>query len=244
MSDGGDTIECGEHGTRAPTFVCQHLVDGSNLGFHFGVPDDDPDVVWPDAWCDACDAVYRAEGGWNERSEAAAGVTAICDFCYERARGRNWREDERAFARLLEEALGNLQDKQQELQEQYGLSDYDRFDWNQGSGQLVFSQGGERRVVADIVFVGSISTRSNTWLWSWANDSFLEPLRAPLREVRRYGLEHRFMKLASARFPAEEADGWEMTAIAAHLLGAVGAYRTPGETGFSFMLMTRISWAQ
>lgn len=244
MSDGDDSIECAEHGTRAATFVCRHLVAGSELGFHFGLPEDHPDAAWPDAWCDGCDAVFRAEGGWNERSEAEAGVSVVCDVCYERARERNWRQDARAFAELLEEAIAYLEDKQKALQEDFGISDYDRFDWNQGSGQLVFSQGGERRVVADIVFVGSTATRSGTWLWSWANDSFLESLRAPLREVRRYGLENGFLKLASARWPAEESDGWEMTAIAAHLLGAAGAYRTPSDNGFTFMLLMEVGWAQ
>ena len=39
-------------------------------------------------------------------------------------------------------------------------------------------QGGRPRVIVDIVFVGSVSTRSNTWLWSWANGSYLENVKS------------------------------------------------------------------
>src|SRR5712675_1358664 len=72
----------------------------------------------------------------------------------------------------------------------------------------VFSDGGKPRVVADIVFVGSVSTRSNTWLWSWANDSYLENVKSRMREVRQYGAKHRLLQLAAAHWSATEQDGW------------------------------------
>lgn len=239
-----DSIECQEHGVRARTFVCQHLVSGSDLGFHFEVSEDEPDIAWPDAWCDACDAVLEAEGGWTEEAEEAAGVSVVCDFCYESSRERNFRENEVGFAKLLDDALLYLAERQAEISETFGLGECDRFDWNQGTGQLVFSTRGERSVVGDIVFVGSTAERSGTWLWSWANDSFLEPLREPMLAIRRHGLEHGMLKLASARWPGGEPEGWQMTAIAAYLLGARGAYRTPSERGATFMLLTSIGWAQ
>ena len=46
------------------------------------------------------------------------------------------------------------------------------------------NEGQAQRLVADIVFVGSVSKRSNTWLWSWANPSVDKGLSAPLRKVR------------------------------------------------------------
>src|SRR5688572_19015671 len=83
-------IECGEHGQREATFVCQHLLKGQGLGFHYGVGEDDPDPLFPDAWCDACDVVCQQEGGWNERSERAAGIKVLCSACYLKARLLNW----------------------------------------------------------------------------------------------------------------------------------------------------------
>jgi hypothetical protein len=237
-------IECDEHGAREATYVCQHLVSGTGCGFHCGAGDDDPDELWPDAWCDACEEARQSEGGWNERSEALAAVRLICDACYEAARERNWIQDEEALGTLIRLAVAHLQARQDELQSQYAVGSYERYDWDQETGELVFSHAGHSRVVADIQFVGSVSTQSHTWLWSWANKSLQESVKQRVRQVRTYGEEHRHLKLASARWPAEEVDGWEMTAVAAYLLRAKGAYRTPGDRGFSFMVMTAVRWVQ
>jgi hypothetical protein len=98
-------------------------------------------------------------------------------------------------------------------------------------------------VTADIQFVGSISTVSDTWLWSWANDSVDPELAASMVTVRDYGNEHGFSQLTVKKWHAHEVDGWEMTAIAALLLKARGAYRSPAEDGFTFMVMTDVRWA-
>jgi hypothetical protein len=109
--------------------------------------------------------------------------------------------------------------------------------------QLVFSENAVPKVIADIQFVGSISTRSDTWLWAWANDSVDPQLSSSMGAVRDYGEKHGFNHLTSKKWHAHEVDGWEMTSIAALLLKARGAYRTPGDTGFTFMVMTDIRWA-
>ena len=82
----------------------------------------------------------------------------------------------------------------------------------------MLSSQGTARVVAAIQFVGSISTSTNTWLWSWANTSNLESARTELRKVRKHGEHHGFLKLAAAHWHAFEEDGWEMAAISAFLL--------------------------
>lgn len=244
MSDPDKSVECGEHGSGHATFVCQHLVSGARLGFNWGLDPENPDDPCPDAWCDACEDALQAEGEWNDRSEAVAQISLLCNGCYERARQRNWRQDDEAFDHLLSDAVAYLEERQCELRERFRIDGYERFDWNQDSGYLVFSDQGQAKVVADIQFVGSVSTRSDTWLWAWANNSYLEPVRARTREVRQYGEEHRFLKLASAYWSATEVDGWEMTAVSAFLLGARGGYRSPSERGFTFMIITDIRWAQ
>jgi len=51
------------------------------------------------------------------------------------------------------------------------------------------------------------------------------------------------MDLAAPLCPADEHDGWGMTAVAAHLLEADGAYRTPGDNGFTYMLLSNVRHA-
>jgi hypothetical protein len=240
-----EQVECSEHGRRAGTYVCQHLVRSQGAGFHQGVDPENPDMVFPDAWCDACEDVREAEGDWNERAEAFAGVSLLCSDCYLRTRLLNWpRGTHGETARLIERSVHYLDARQDQLRTHYRLDDHERYDWNQDSGQLVFSNAGEPAVVADIQFVGSVSTRSHTWMWSWANESYLESVRSQVRRVRAYGDEHRLLKLACAYWTAEEEDGWQMTAVTALLLQAMGAYRSPGDHGFTFMVMTNVRWAQ
>ena len=61
--------------------------------------------------------------------------------------------------------------------------------------------------------------------------------------VREFGEKNGFPRLTVPKWQADEADGWEMSAIAAHVLDAEGVYRVPTEKGFLFMAMTGIRFA-
>lgn len=237
-------VECRHHGIRDATYVCQHLVSETGAGFHLGGDEEDPDQLWPDAWCDACERVLQAEGEWNDRATAFARIRLLCDACYRLSRERNWKQDDEAFDTLVRDAIDYFQIRQDELSVRYKLLEYSRYDWSQDGSQLTFSSNGQARLVADIQFVGSVSTRSDTWLWSWANRSIVEPARRRVRDVRAYGETHHFLKLACAAWEADEDDGWTMTAVTAYLLKAPGGYRTADERGATFMVMTDLYWAQ
>ena len=81
MSEMKDRVECASHGSREATYVCQHLVSGEGSGFNYAHDEEDPDELWPGAWCDACERVLDAEGEWNDRSEAFARIRLLCDGC-------------------------------------------------------------------------------------------------------------------------------------------------------------------
>ena len=99
------------------------------------------------------------------------------------------------------------------------------------------------RVVADVQFVGSVSTESDTWLWSWANPYLAEPLTRDVRDVRLLGETLGIAQLTTPKWPADPTDGWEMTSITAYVLRAKGVYRTPAENGYTYMVMTSVRWA-
>jgi hypothetical protein len=148
-----------------------------------------------------------------------------------------------AFEELLQAAGAYLSDCQLNLERGYGLGKWPRYDWSQETRQLVFSDRGTPKLIADIQFVGSVSTTTDTWLWAWANDTIDPQLCDALVNIRQYGEAHGFPHLTTAKWHAHEADGWEMTSIAAFLLRAKGAYRIPLENGFTFMVMTAVAWA-
>jgi len=87
-------VTCGKHGTRHAAFVCQHLVDGIGLGFFTPnrprVSEDESDEQA--AWCADCEKIRQGQDGWNDISEGFAGVTMICDVCFDAARVQNQRE--------------------------------------------------------------------------------------------------------------------------------------------------------
>lgn len=149
----------------------------------------------------------------------------------------------KAFEDLVERSHDYLTECQDALQQEYLLGSWPRYDWSQVTGQLVFSDGGRQKVVADIQFVGSVSSETETWLWAWNNGSIAPELCKDLSAVRAYGMAHGFPHLVTPKWPAQEIDGWEMTAVAAFLLQAKGAYRSRGQNGYTFVIMTAVGWA-
>ena len=147
------------------------------------------------------------------------------------------------FVDLVTAAYGYLTARQDELKANYGLSEYDRWDWDDARGAVVFSDAGVPVVIAPSQLVGSVSRQSGTWLWAWANESVEPRLRRDLDEVRRYGEHHDIWQLTTPKWEAVETDGWEMTSIAAYILQAKGAYRMPDARLFSFVIFDAVEWA-
>ncbi len=147
------------------------------------------------------------------------------------------------FKVLVRKACEYLTSREEELRDRYGLSTYQRFDWNQDEGTIVFSNDGVAGLLANIHLVGSVSTRTNTWLWSWANESISCKVSDRIREVKRYGELHGIAQLTEPYWSANEVDGWEMTSVSAYLLKTQGAYRTPDENGFTYMVLTNVRHA-
>jgi len=84
-------VECDELGPQQATFVCQHIVSGLRENTPYGFWwSGDSDSARPDAWCTACDEFLMSHGGgWNDESEAFAGVTLLFGSCYDRAKEMN-----------------------------------------------------------------------------------------------------------------------------------------------------------
>lgn len=82
-------VECPDHGTEGPAFVCRHLNLETPVGFIEGYDPDDPETELYQAWCHGCDEVLLREGDWNDRSEAFARSRLVCRGCYRQMRELN-----------------------------------------------------------------------------------------------------------------------------------------------------------
>src|SRR5882724_9695158 len=146
MSDETKTVICDTHGDSIRTYMCQHLVRGSGLGFYCSAEDDDE---YPDAWCASCNEIMEQAGGWNDTSEAAASITIVCHHCYESAKLRNQiKMSEDAWQDLLSESHRYLKERMCHVEDQYDILKYDRFDFDENAGHLVFSRNGRAELKA------------------------------------------------------------------------------------------------
>ena len=97
-----------------------------------------------------------------------------------------------------------------------------------------------QEVVCDVQMVGTLSTASNTWLWSWESPWVVQKQKKDALAVYRYGKEHGMERLTTAKWVATEEDGWAMTGIAARICPAVGAYRLQNRDSCIFLLLKDI----
>jgi len=150
-----------------------------------------------------------------------------------------------SFEELSLEAYRYLNEQQEICKATYKLLEYQNWYYDQPTGKLTFSDDGIIKLIIDYEEVGSISNNTNTWLWSWANPHVEDKVKTEITKVRDYGSKCNLRKLVEPKWNAEEVDGWEMTAIAALILQAKGAYRVPSKENnlYSFMIFKEVKWA-
>lgn len=235
--NGGASVHCATHGQAQTTYVCGHLAANPMQQWFCDAPSEDN--RWPDAWCQACNSEYLKAGEWNDDNSGGLDLKILCNECYaakNAASVDHLTDSEReSWGDTIGTCHEALHAKQAALEAQYTLGRHKRFDYDQETATLVFSNDGVPAVVGDVEFIGSISTRSNTWLWAWANFSNLPSVRSRIAAVRDFGEDKGYPHLTVPQWAAEEVDGWEMAGIAVDVLGAKGVYRVPSVNGFLFM---------
>jgi hypothetical protein len=144
------------------------------------------------------------------------------------------------FKELSKKSYEYLNAQQDICQSLYGLGSYESWYYEQETGMIEFSDSGVVKIRIQYEEVGSISTKSNTWLWAWDNKSLLPQIKNEIVRVREFGIQNNYRQLTKPKWYGDEYDGWEMTAIAAKILGAKGAYRIPLENQYSFIVFKEI----
>ncbi|MBB4109718.1 DUF6882 domain-containing protein [Pedobacter zeae] len=148
-----------------------------------------------------------------------------------------------SFEKLSKISCEYLKKQQAYCQEKYKIGKYERWDYDQSTGKLIFSDKGVQKGIIDYEEVGSVSLTSNTWLWAWDNSSIEESVKLQIATVRSFGIKRGFTRLYNAEWSADIVDGWDMAAISAYILKAKGVYRVPSNDNklFSFMLFKKIT---
>jgi hypothetical protein len=146
---------------------------------------------------------------------------ALCDDCFEDFVHPLWHE---------------LEEKNDRYFKQYGR--HQRWDWDDEAVTLTFSDPALATVRIGVSVVGT--TEGSSWEWSWANQNIPAHKKRDIEKVREYGVANKFEKLTTAFLDADEYTGWEMTAVAANVLDAPGAYSFPTDRGRCWLLYRKI----
>ena len=145
-----------------------------------------------------------------------------------------------SYSDLAKEATELVREANVTLGEKYKMGTWERWDLDQERGLLKFSNAGTEKLRFKACIVGSLSTKSETWLWSWANKSILEEMSSPILTVKKYGEQNAAEKLTKEKWNATEVEGWEVSAVACKLIHGLGVYRGPTGNGFVFIIPTEL----
>lgn len=110
-----------------------------------------------------------------------------------------------------------------------------RWDADLDAGTITFTNAKGWTIIAPMQVVGTLNTADGTFLWGWDHPSVPQPLRRAAERVRAFGAAQGLEALTTRKIEADEAQGWELTALAMHLDGAQGAYRAPSGATLLFL---------
>ena len=146
------------------------------------------------------------------------------------------------FEKLIEQSAEYLRACNERASRQFGIGDYARYEYDLFQNEIWWSDTSGPKVRGKLTIVGSFSSKSETWLWAWANPHFKDVEIGPIDRVREFGEREELAKLTESKWDADEVDGWEMTSISGRLLEAQGAYRSLSESGGLFMLYDHLEF--
>ena len=134
-------------------------------------------------------------------------------------------------------------DLNQKCDEEFRVGSWPRWGYDLDRAILMFTERGVPKVIASIQVAGTTSKGAGTWMWGWANDSLPPQSTATMAKVKAFGEREKIRQLIEAEAPDDEHLGWEMTAVAAQILGAKGAYCCPSGDGYVYVVYTDIRFA-
>src|SRR4051794_16913889 len=120
------------------------------------------------------------------------------------------------FDAFLAARVDAFERKQATLQTRFGLGTHARWDYDQLTGRLEFSDAAGRAVVqAAVTPIGTWSAASNTWQWGWANPSLAEPGRTRAARLRGlYDATDGLECFHADLFECDEGMAWQLAALA------------------------------
>jgi hypothetical protein len=103
----------------------------------------------------------------------------------------------------------------------------------QGSARWFYEMADGTLTVGDSLFgmtpIGTHSSAHNSWLWAWANEDFPAVARTASARIQSLHTVTGFRVFVDPGVKASSADAQDFTALAVHILGAIGFFRCPSD---------------
>ena len=101
----------------------------------------------------------------------------------------------------------------------------------QASSRWSYDMANLTLAIGDVLFgmtpIGTHSPAQNSWLWAWGNEEFPEVARLASRRIQALHTVTGFQVFLDAGTAASPTDAQDFTALAVHILGAIGFFRCP-----------------
>lgn len=145
------------------------------------------------------------------------------------------------YKSFVARASDELDRKQDALFLEYGIGTFEDFLFDQTTGKIHFKdEKGRTKLEADVTPLGTFSSETATWLWAWANDSFLPALREKATRLKKLSDKTGKPHFAQRRIKATEIRAWRLAGICVKHLRAQGCYRIPTDDVYVFLALDHI----
>ncbi|HEX4001728.1 MAG TPA: hypothetical protein VHX36_03715 [Candidatus Acidoferrales bacterium] len=148
----------------------------------------------------------------------------------------------REFTFFVQAAVRQLTKLNKTCEQEFKVSTWPRWRCDLDHGTLTFLRDNAPKVRASIQAIGGVPSGSKSWVWAWANASLPKQVTEVAGKVRAFGEREKLAQLLEESIPADDYLGWEMTALAAKLTGATGAYRCKSALGLLYVTYTSIGF--
>lgn len=135
----------------------------------------------------------------------------------------------------IQQAIEGLRTQTAAHSATWHLGEEENWAADQDNGLIEFSFADGTVAEAEMQIIGTYNTLDGTFLWGWDHPSVEEPLRAHAKLAREFGKKHGITTYTERTIECTEDEAWELTAVAARLGNANGAYRGPAGTALVYM---------
>ncbi len=144
--------------------------------------------------------------------------------------------NEQEFNDFIEQCINKANIKQNNAIDKYKLESYKNYFFDQITGKLQFKNKEDKiELELDVSIIGTFAPQQESWMWGWANESFVKPLRdesAKIKELVEITGEEIFNE---PTLKADEEIVNELISMAIEVLDSQFFYQIPGEQNHLFL---------